>query len=81
MWKHILMGVVTLISVWLATAGIRFVASQSYWVLAIDAPVWGLWWLSLYLFKDWGDYRRLAPTMIIASMMGTALGLTIPAVG
>ncbi len=72
------MGVCTFAGSWIATAAVRYTAAESYWTLLIEALGDALWFGSLFLFRDWDDYRRLAPTIVGASLAGTAIGLRVP---
>jgi hypothetical protein len=78
MRAQIYMGLATFFGAWICTAGTRFIVAQSYWTLCIEAAASITWLVSLQLFKDWDDYRKLAPVIIITSLLGTGIGLTVP---
>ena len=76
MW--LLVWLFSFIGSWVSTAGMRDVVSQSYWAVVLEIIVSLNWWASMYFCKDWKDYKKLIPVIIIANVFGVSLGIKVP---
>lgn len=74
----IIIGVLNFLSAWFTTAATRFIVERSYVAVALELAVSLAWWGSIHFCKDWESYRRVIPLMIVASLIGVALGVKIP---
>ena len=62
---------------WWGVASVKLIVQESYWALASSAVLSGVWWVSLFLFKDWDDFKKLAPAAVLGSFLGVAVGISL----
>lgn len=76
------MFILNIIGDWIGVWYTRAIVDQSLLgVLLVQVIGSSLWWVSLYCFKDWDDYRKLAAAMILGSLIGTTGGMYWPPSG
>jgi len=76
--SHLGTGILSCLGAYIGVLGIRFIVDLSPWVLATAGAEMLVWYAGLHLFKDWSQFKGLAPISILATLGGTWLGIIIP---